>query len=354
MKRSGKLFKIFALAMALSIALCSCGDSKTPVKDPAPAPSAPTSSGSSTGSEALPKINALEIVTGSATGSWVPIGSAIAEAFNSYYDGFPATAIAGPGSMGNPSMLSQGDGDVSMSYAPLLTMAFAGDAPYEQPCSNLRAIASMQPTVLHWRITENYDIHNVTDFATNKDKLTLGMSPLGNANYYFADYILTECGLDIDDLSAQNIELYFAESSGITEGWKNRQVQSAINVGNLPYSSVTEALTGLPGHLINIDGAVADALTEKYGFEQYTIPAGTYPGQNEDIKTIALKLVVIVRDDISEDIAYNLAKAIYENHESFIDYHGSFAEFNPETMHKDCGIELHPGAIKYYKEVGLM
>lgn len=339
---------LLALVLVFSLTACSSGSNQTT--------SASKEGTESAATQGTKKIDPLEIVTGSATGSWVSIGSAIAEAFNGFYEGFPATAIAGPGSMGNPSMLADGDGDISMSYAPFLVMATSGSEPYTQAYPNLRAVASMQPTVLHWRITDDYDIYNATDFAKNTKSMTLGMSPKGNANYYFMKMVFNEVGIDNDqdDFSANGIKLYFAESSGITEAWKNRQCDSAINVGNTPYSSVTDALTGRAGHLINIDGDVAKALAEKYGFDTYVIKAGTYPGQDKDITTIALKLVVFVRDDMDEEIVYNLTKAIYENKDSFLNYHGSFAEFDPQTMAEGCGIEFHPGAAKYYKEVGLL
>ncbi|MBQ6293076.1 MAG: TAXI family TRAP transporter solute-binding subunit [Lachnospiraceae bacterium] len=348
---------LLALVLLFSLAACSGGDNKTTAAPSQGSESAATTQGAETAAtQGTKKIDPLEIVTGSATGSWVSIGSAVAEAFNAFYEGFPATAIAGPGSMGNPSMLADGDGDISMSYAPFLVMAVNGDEPYTKAYPNLRAVASMQPTVLHWRITDDYDIYNATDFVSNSKSMTLGMSPKGNANYYFMKMIFNELGIDNDqdDLSANGIKLYFAESSGVTEAWKNRQCDSVINVGNIPYSNVMDALTGRAGHLINIDGDVAKALAEKYGFDTYVIKAGTYPGQDKDVTTIALKLVVIVREDMDEEIVYNLTKAIYENKDAFLNYHGSFAEFEPDTMAEGCGIELHPGAVKYYKEVGLI
>ena len=80
----------------------------------------------------------------------------------------------------------------------------------------------------------------------------------------------------------------------------------------------------------------------------------SYEGQDEDILTIGLPIVFFCTEDTDEDIVYNFTKSLHENKEYFLGVHSSFGEFSPETMHEGCAIDLHPGAVKYYQEIGLM
>ena len=83
---------------------------------------------------------------------------------------------------------------------------------------------------------------------------------------------------------------------------------------NVPASSVTESLvTRSDGHLFSLDDEVIEKLVNENGFSAYTIPAGTYEGQTEDIKTVALPIVIFTTEDADEEMIYNLTKSIYEN-----------------------------------------
>ena len=118
---------------------------------------------------------------------------------------------------------------------------------------------------------------------------------------------------------------------------------------------ITESLvTRSDGHLFSLDDEVIEKLVSESGFSAYTIPAGTYEGQDEDIKTVALPIVIFTTEDADEEMIYNFTKSVYENKQYFEGVHSSFAEFDPEIMHEGTAIELHPGAERFYKEIGLM
>lgn len=96
-----------------------------------------------------------------------------------------------------------------------------------------------------------------------------------------------------------------------------------------------------------MDDEVIEKLVNENGFSAYTIPAGTYEGQTEDIKTVALPIVIFTTEDADEEMIYNLTKSIYENKEYFEGVHSSFAEFDPDTMNEGTAIALHPGAERF-------
>lgn len=345
------------LAVAMTFALTSCGAKTEPA--PAPEASSPTPEQSAPAPEAsapdgLAKIDPLDLLTGSATGSWYTLGAGISDKFNEGYEGFPMTATPGPGSIGNIGVISSSEAEIGMSYGPFLVAAVNGTAPYDQAYTNLRAIAALQPTVVQPLTT--LDMDYFSDFVNQKLKGTIGMYPAGNASTYIIELIMQEYGLSsAADVESWGAKAYYADGASLTDGWADRHVDVYTPMLNVPASSVTECLvTRSDGHLFNLDDSVIKALGDKYGFQPYTIPAGTYDGQNEDIKTVGLGIVIFTTDDADEELIYNFTKTLYENKEYFLGVHSSFAEFFPETMNEGTAIELHPGAVKFYTEKGMM
>ncbi|MGI6066949.1 MAG: TAXI family TRAP transporter solute-binding subunit [Bacillota bacterium] len=118
--------------------------------------------------------------------------------------------------------------------------------------------------------------------------------------------------------------------------------------------SIGEGFLGLPFKFISIDEEKRDSLVEKHALKKVTIPAGTYNGQDYDVQTVGMPCVLFTRDDVSEEVIYNLTKKLVEEKEYLSKVHVLFEEFKPEEAWQNTGIELHPGAEKYYKEAGLM
>ena len=336
--------RILALTLVLSMSfmLVACSTSATSGPD------------SSSSGKTLPQIDDLELLSGSATGSWYTIGAGVADKFNDFFDGFPMTCAPGPGSIGDVPVIAAGDSDIGMSYGPFLTAALNGEAPYETSYTNLRAIAALQPTVIQPLTT--LDIETFGDFVNNKVEGTLGLYPVGNASTYIISMILQEYGIEnAEDISAWGANTYYADGASISDAWADRHINIQLPMLNVPASTVTEALvTRSDGKLFSLDEDVAASLEEKYGFSSYTIKAGTYEGQDEDILTIGLPIVFFCAEDADEDIIYTFTKCLYENKDYFLGVHSSFEEFDPQTMNQGCALELHPGAEKFYKEVGLM
>ena len=335
------------------------GCSNTPSNEPAApsepaAPNEPADTEKPADTEVPKKIGSVEFITGSATGSWVPIASGISQKINEYYDGFPVTSVPGPGSLGNPPVIGSGDSDIGMSYAPFLIAAVAGKAPYEEAYPNLRAVCAMQPNVLHFIADVDDSVTSVQQLIDEKVKMTLGIPPVGNASTYLVQTIFTAMGYDnLEDIKDYGSNVYYGDTTSINDAWSNRQINAFVSTLNIPASSVQESLVGRGGKILSIDDKLAEVLIKNEGYNSYTIPAGTYSGQEEDVETVALPLVVFVSEEMDEEFVYNLTKSIYENKEYFETVHSSYVEFDPEKMTEGIGIELHSGAVKFYKEVGL-
>ena len=150
-------------------------------------------------------------------------------------------------------------------------------------------------------------------------KETLGCYPVGNASTFIIETIFKQYGLDgISSVEDWGAKAYYADGGSLSDAWADRHVAIMMPMQNVPASMITESLvTRSDGHLFSLDDEVIKKLVSESGFSAYTIPAGTYEGQDEDIKTVALPIVIFTTEDADEEMIYNFTKSVYENKQYF-------------------------------------
>ena len=137
---------------------------------------------------------------------------------------------------------------------------------------------------------------------------------------------------------------------------RNKQIDGTWIMAGLPNAGVSEMCATADGRLVNIDDATFAALSKEYPwYAKFQIPAGTYPDQNEAVQTTAVKMILITDASLSEDVVYDLTKCFWENQDIVKNSHAVMKDITLEGAVTDlAGIPLHPGAAKYYKEVGVL
>src|SRR5699024_800719 len=298
----------------------------------------------------------LELITGDPDGTWASIGTGISEKLNDELEEGEVSSKPGSGSVGNPEAVSNGKGDIGMSYNPFLLKAQNGEEPFDEEMNNLKAVASLTPTVVHFIQNSDMEIDSLEDIIANKTDMTLGIPPEGQGSNYIGNMFFEEAGIsDVEEsLNDWGGDTYYGEVSNLTDAWSNKQIDGFMTTLNVPGSAVEESLAAEKGNLMNIGEELSDQMIENQGFEPYTDPERTYENQDEDVETLGLSIIVFARDDVSEDAIYELTKTIYENEDYLADIHSSFGEFDAEEMTENLSLDLHPGAEKFYEEEGLM
>ncbi|MFD1037265.1 TAXI family TRAP transporter solute-binding subunit [Virgibacillus byunsanensis] len=302
------------------------------------------------------EIGDVKMVTGDQAGSWITIGAGIADGANDYFEGFPITATPGPGSVGNPATVSTGEADIGMSYPPFLLEAKAGNEPFEEKMTNLRAVAALTQTVVHLYQNADMDAKSVEGLISDKTQMTLGVPPAGQGSNYISQIVFSSLGIEDaeKELEQWGASIYYGSGTDLVGGWKDRHVDAVMSTYNIPASAVEESLTAREGKIMDMGSSLVDILVEERGFTEFTIPSGTYTGQDNEVHTVSLPIVLFAREDTPDEVIYNLTKSIYENKESLEGVHNSFSNFNPENMATGLGIQVHSGAEEFYTEMGLM
>ena len=171
----------------------------------------------------------------------------------------------------------------------------------------------------------------------------------GSGVYFNAMDVLTAAGLTLDDIQPQYLS--FGDS---TDGLKDGKIQAAFIVAGAPTPAITELCTTNSAYLVPIDGDIAATLMAGSPYyTAYTVPAGTYAGQTEDVTTVTVKATLIVSADASEEDVYAITAAIFDNIDAITVEHAKGAELSLENATTGMAAPFHAGAAKYFKEKGV-
>ncbi len=286
----------------------------------------------------------INIGTGGTAGTYYPLGGAMAEILKANIPGVNATAESTGASSANINMLNQGEIELALVQNDVSYYADLGIELFEEQgkIEGLRAIATLYPEVCQIITTKNTGITSVADFAGKK----IAVGAAGSGVEANARQILAAYGLSYEDIKPQYLS--FAEAAA---GLKDGNIDAGFITAGTPTSAVLDLSAQNQVVLISIDDAIADQLVEEYPFyTKVLIPADVY-NTDADIQTLAVKAMLATTDKMSEEMAYNITKAIFENLDKLAAAHAAGKLVSLETAQEGISIPLHPGAEKYFNEL---
>ncbi|KUG02994.1 trap transporter solute receptor, unknown substrate 1 [hydrocarbon metagenome] len=285
----------------------------------------------------------INIGTGGTAGTYYPLGGAMAEILKANIPGANATAESTGASAANINMLNQGELDIALVQNDVSYYADLGIELFQEPgkIEGLKALATLYPEVCQIITTKNTGITSVADFAGKK----IAVGAAGSGVEANARQILTAYGFSYEDIKPQYLS--FAEAAA---GLKDGNIDAAFITAGTPTSAVLDLSAQNEVVLLPIDAVVADKLVEEFPFyTKVTITADVY-GLAADVDTLAVKAMLVATDKMSEDMAYNITKAIYENLDKLGAAHSAGKLISLETAQDGISIPLHPGAEKFFNE----
>ena len=305
-------------------------------------------------SQAAKKHKLVQFTSGSPTGGWFPVASAMAELTNALYDGHPISVVTGAGGVGNPKRVVSGESDLGVSYGPFLKLATqGGNELYKKAAPKLRAIAGMTANKLHIVMQDVGGAGNLSQIKAKKPKMRVATGPVGSTELFSLGEVFKFYGMSFKDFDSWGGRVDRLNTSGRTDAWKNRQADLVNFFINDPAAKVIELMSGRSGSkLLSIEDNVRDALVKEWGMIKFAIPANSYPNQSAPVETVGMPYVYFASTDLSAGLVYDLTKTIAENKERLAKTHSSFKTWEAKNMPFGLGIELHEGAKRYYKERG--
>lgn len=284
----------------------------------------------------------LTLLTGGTSGTYYPLGGEMASNISNE-TGIQTDALSSNASADNIVDLQNGEAELAMVQTDTIAQAVDGVGVFEgDPVDNVLAIGSLYPETVQIVTSEASGVESVEDL----EGMTVSVGAPGSGTFYNAEQILELHGLSMDDIDAQNLD--FGESTG---GIQDGNIDAAIITGGTPTGAVEELTATVDVRVLPIEQDRIDELIEEYPFySEDTIESGTY-GIEEDVTTVAVGAMIAVSDSLSEDVVYDITAAIYENAESMA--HARASDITVDTALDGIGVDLHPGAQRYFDEQGV-
>lgn len=288
----------------------------------------------------------VNVLTGGTSGVYYPLGVAIAKIYGEKIPNVKAQVQATKASVENLNLLQQGRGEIAFSLGDSLKAAWDGDAEagFKAKLDKLRVIGAIYPNYIQIVATSESGIKTLADLKGKS--LSVGAPKSGTELNSRA--ILKAAGMDYKDLGKVEY-LPFAESVDLM---KNRQLAATLQSAGLGVASLKDLSNSSDINVV----AVPKDVVAKIGspFVAETIPAGTYKGQDKDVPTAAVVNYLVTSSAVSDDLAYQMTKLVYESLPELASAHAAGKGIKLETAAADSPVPLHPGAIKYFKEKGVL
>lgn len=286
----------------------------------------------------------LSIATGGTSGTYYPIGGAIAAAVSKGSD-IQATAETGNASVANVNLVAKGDIEVAFTQNDVASWGYSGKLMFKTPLKNLRAICALYPEHVQLITTKDSNVKSIADLKGKR----VGVGAPGSGVEGDVRAIFQVAGLKYSDMKVD-----FLDFGATTSRFKDNQIDAGFVVAGFPTASVMDLATTKEITLLNFDKAFMNKLTKEHPFfVESKIPANTYRGITTDITTPAVMAMLVTRDDVPADVIYKFTKAMFDN---IADVHASHAkgkEINLKTALDGLTVPMHPGAVRFFKEKGM-
>ena len=288
----------------------------------------------------------INILTGGQSGVYYPLGVSLESIFAASVTDARPSVQSTKASVENLNLIQAGKGEIAFTLGDSLKFAVEGnaDAGFANPLDKLRTVAAIYPNYVQIVASQESGIKTLADLKGKR--VSVGAPKSGTE--LNARAILTAAGLTYDDLGKVEY-LPFGES---VELIKNRQLDATLQSAGLGVSSIRDLASSVAITVVEIPADVVAKIGSPY--LAGTIPAGTYEGQTADIATAVIQNYLVSSADVSDDVAYAMTKAIFENLDKMVAAHAAAKGIALDKAAKAPPAPLHPGAERYFKEAGAM
>lgn len=326
---------LLALAMIFTMAACAASDaSDTPASDSGT--TAPTASAAS---------GTLTVGTGGEGGTYYAFSGVLATVIGQKTDVNLAVVSTG-GSKDNLVSMNDGIYQLATVQSDVMTYAYNGTNSFADSgaINSFRVLGALYAETVQM-VTLNPDIKSIADLKGKN----VCIGDVGSGTYYNTIDVLGAYDMTLDDITP-----VYQSFSDSTESLKDGKIDAAFLCAGAPTTAVTELATANDVYLISIDDAhMEKLLADCPYYASYTIPAGTYAGFDEDAVTVTVKATLVAANSVSDDAAYAIVAAIFDNAEEIAGLHAKGAELSLEFATDDIAVPFADGAARYYAEHGI-
>jgi len=290
--------------------------------------------------------------------SWYTYGAGIGELAKPLLPpGSNVDVLPIAGGVGNVKLIQQGETELGLSFPTATKPGCEGRAPFEGKQDNVRAVLGGLDTYYFGTFaTAKSGIASWDEIVSGEKPVRLITVPVGGTGEQTVRQVLAAYGIDYE---------FIEENDGDVKAMKRAPTGAAIADGRADmwahivtkgHPTATELTTINDMRVLPLSDEVIEKM-KAHGFVPATLPANTFEGQTEPVKTVKTATGVIAHAGVADDVVYAFTKAIVENSQKLREIHAALGDFDPDEAADPAlngGCPFHPGAVRYYEEVGMM
>lgn len=352
----------FALAMMMALSLAACGSkpAEKPAASTPPAASAPAASAETPAGDELVPYEDTKFITFYCTSPGGTLYDIAATYMPLWQDYANINVTINPGgSIPNMKAVSNGETDLAFTHHTMAYLGANGDKDFFEGVAygGVNLIAPMTPAAVQIVTTGDSKINSLSDLAGNGIKLGLGIAG-STGNAFIIPFLEEEYGISLDSVVANGGSVSYISDSEAPAALMDGQIDVFVLMGVWPKPTVQEVEYSKNGiKLIDMDEDKLDNYLSRHPeWAKTTIPAGSYTGQEQDINAVSAYAIISCNESADEEMIYKLTRVIWEHY----DEASASCKDIGKWMHKEDitsltnAIALHPGAERYYQEIGLI
>ncbi len=288
----------------------------------------------------------IKMMTGPTGGVWIPLGGAIAELIQKNIPGTTVSVSPGAG-IANVVAVEEGKADIGFGNSSSSVDGVAGREPFKAPTKNVMQLANLYPQYFQIVVLEDSPIKTIADFKGKR----ICPGTKGMTGELLASQLLQVYGLSYKDMAKVNYVSYADSASLMKDGHADVYMPGTT----IPAATIVELATTKKIRLLSIpEDKIKELQKMNVGYIRRVIPAGTYPGVNYDVVTAGYFTHLVISAKLPEALVYKITKVLSENLDRLGDVVKDMKGVTVKDLAYDIGVPFHPGALKYYKEKGVL
>lgn len=338
---------LLALLLLFSVAACSQPAPEAPAQQ-APAEQAPAEQAPASDlTYEIPTVN-LRLGCTNATGTYTVVGTAISQVMNEFCPSVQITPEVTDGAVSNMQMLATNDLDLGMSSSFVCSEAATGGSKNFAEPNEMYVLCSFNASAVHFVAREGSGIQSIQDLVGKR----VSTCEPGSSHEKYGLNLLASNGIDPE----QDLDNWARISiSDSCDAIADNRLDAVFYMGGAPVTKVLELVENGDGYFVELDQTSVDGFIAEYPFAyESVIPAGVYG--DEELSCIVGTNLIVASKDLPEDVAYWVVKTLFDHFDSWNTCHASVKNYFMSLENAILGapIDFHPGAIKYFQEIGLM
>jgi TRAP transporter TAXI family solute receptor len=285
----------------------------------------------------------LRMMTGPQGGSWIPIGGQLKDLWEKAIPGNKVQVFPGAG-IANVRGIEEGKAEIGLANSISTADAMTGRPPFGKPHASVCNIASLYPQYFQFVVLADAGINKISDL---KGK-SLTTQQRGNTGEVITRHFLEAHGLKYSDMKVS----FVGYTDSVNQMKDGHAVAFGLNT-QAPAGAVMDLQAAREIKFFEQTDIYNEMLKLNPSYKLIKLPKGTYPKQDKDLDVIGFFTHVVVSCKLPENDVYTMTKTIAANTQTLGTVARDILALKPQAMAADIGVKFHPGAAKYYKELGI-